>query len=141
MPLSRHWFQVWLTDQLFLRSWPTIMLVLLFYYFVSVSFFAVLLYACGPDSILGLPGNQTDAEFKDAFYLSVQSLSTIGYGSYQPSPDSVAANILISLEGFWVCQGERAVCQTEWAMLLISSTHLHLHARPIGVGCIVRADE
>lgn len=52
--------------------------------------------ACGPGALAGASGTSATARFSDAFFFSVQTLATIGYGAI--SPQGLAANILVSLE-------------------------------------------
>ena len=72
--------------------WSRVLAVLFTMYVCIVTFFA-LLFFCDRESIRGArPG------FADAFYFSVQTLSTAGYGYL--SPQSTFANVLCLLEAF-----------------------------------------
>lgn len=63
-------------------------------YFVTICIFAVLLYLCGEEGLDGLPDTREGKRlFEDAFYLSVQSFSTIGYGGLQPK--NTGAHLII----------------------------------------------
>src|SRR5262249_15425398 len=73
------------------RSWPTTLaLVLLFY--AAVNFVFAYLYMLDPSGI----ENAVPGSFKDAFFFSVQTMATIGYGKLVPR--SVFANLLVTIE-------------------------------------------
>ena len=42
--------------------------------------------------------DHSHGKFADAFFWSVQTMSTIGYGSLAPAPTSVFANVIADLE-------------------------------------------
>jgi len=71
-------------------SWKRFFLVLAFLYVITNVFFAAL-YAAEPGSISGAHDS-----FADAFYFSVQTLSTIGYGAM--SPDTEYGNVIVTIE-------------------------------------------
>ncbi len=56
------------------------------------AFFALLYLACGEGAIV----NARPGEFQDAFFFSVQTMATIGYGTMGPS--GFAANALVTIE-------------------------------------------
>ncbi|MEO8500279.1 MAG: ion channel [Vicinamibacteria bacterium] len=59
-------------------------------------FFAVAYLACGPDALAGATSITLLDRFFDAFFFSVQTLATIGYGAL--SPHGLAANVLVAFE-------------------------------------------
>jgi inward rectifier potassium channel len=72
-------------------DWPQFFLLTAISYIVTNALFA-LLYLAGGDCIKGArPGS-----FLDAFFFSVQTMATIGYGALYPQTDY--ANLLVSLE-------------------------------------------
>ena len=77
-------------------SWTGFLgLVALFYLAVNVVF-AALFVACGPDALAG-PGSQMlGGRFSQAFFFSVQTFATIGYG--QIGPNGFAANAIVTVE-------------------------------------------
>lgn len=70
--------------------WPVFLLVIsLFYFALNLGF--ALLYL-----LLGGIANAEPGSFKDAFFFSIQTLSTVGYGSMYP--ESLSAQILMAAE-------------------------------------------
>ena len=58
--------------------------------------FATAYFALGPEAIRGLSATSPLDRFLQAFFLSVQSLTTVGYGVL--TPRTVTANLIMSLE-------------------------------------------
>ena len=57
---------------------------------------AVLFLACGPGALAG-PGSQMlGGRFSQAFFFSIQTFATIGYG--QIGPNGLAANVIVTIE-------------------------------------------
>lgn len=86
-----------LYHQLLNLSWPK------FLGLVSASFLALNVVfglgylACGPDALHGAPAaDMGGSEFLRAFFFSVQTFATIGYGHI--SPAGLAANLLVTVE-------------------------------------------
>jgi len=81
-----HWLRT--------TTWPRTFLAITAGWLLSNAFFAVL-YLLGGDCITSAePGS-----FADAFFFSVQTLSTIGYGGLAPATDY--ANTVTSIEAFY----------------------------------------
>jgi len=70
-------------------------MVVLSYFLVNV-LFALAYLACGPEAIQGSAATSTGGRFFDAFFFSVQTLATIGYGKISPS--GFGANIVVAFE-------------------------------------------
>ena len=70
-------------------------MVVLSYFLVNV-LFAFAYLACGSDAIQGSEAASAGGRFFDAFFFSVQTLATIGYGKISPS--GFAANIVVAFE-------------------------------------------
>ncbi len=58
--------------------------------------FALGYLACGPDALAGAVSTSPEGRFFDAFFFSVQTLATIGYGAV--SPRGLAANAMVAVE-------------------------------------------
>src|SRR5438034_3636083 len=58
--------------------------------------FALLYLACGPDALTGVPAASVGGAFGRAFFFSVETFATIGYGNIQPA--GVVANVLVTAE-------------------------------------------
>ncbi len=76
---------------LMLASWPKLFMIFFVFYLLSNLFFAGL-YVIVPGSIQ----NNLDGSFLKAFFFSVQTMSTIGYGAL--SPAGVFGNIIVTIE-------------------------------------------
>ena len=84
----------WLRDlyhNLLILPWPIFLVVLAFVY-LGLNIFFVLLYLLGGDAI----ANARPGAFADAFFFSVETLSTIGYG--QMSPATLYGHIVMTGE-------------------------------------------
>jgi inward rectifier potassium channel len=76
--------------------WPRFLaLIAAFYAALNVAF-AVAFWLCGPDAIIDPAGTVPDSPFARAFFFSVETLATIGYGSLAPS--GLVANLLMTFE-------------------------------------------
>jgi inward rectifier potassium channel len=78
-------------------SWPRFFLLVCAGYAVTNFAFAVGYILCGPGALEGARASLPSDRFLEAFFFSVQTLVTIGYG--RMSPNGMAANILVSFEG------------------------------------------
>jgi len=58
--------------------------------------FAVAYLACGPEALLGSGAAMLGGRFGQAFFFSVETFATIGYG--QIAPNGMAANIVVTIE-------------------------------------------
>ena len=84
-----------LYHMLLTMSWPRFLLLLLGLFVGINAVFALAFLACGPDA---LEGPREEGPFLRAFYLSVHTLSGIGYGHLRPV--GLAANLVMTLEAF-----------------------------------------
>ena len=77
-------------------SWSGFLAVVAALYLVVNVVFALAYLACGPTALEG-PGSQMlGGRFSQAFFFSVQSFATIGYG--QIGPNGLAANVIVTIE-------------------------------------------
>ncbi len=77
-------------------SWTRFYAIAAFSYFLTNVVFAAAYYLCGPESLHGSTEVSPLGHYLDAFFFSVQTLATIGYGRL--TPNGLPANILVSIE-------------------------------------------
>jgi inward rectifier potassium channel len=77
-------------------SWAGFLGVVALLYLVLNLVFAVLFFACGPDALAGPGSHMLGGRFSQAFFFSIQTFATIGYG--QIGPNGFAANALVTIE-------------------------------------------
>lgn len=82
--------------QLLTISWLGFLGVVSALYLILNLVFAVAYLACGPDALLGPGSAMLGGRFSQAFFFSIQTFATIGYG--QIGPNGVAANLVVTLE-------------------------------------------
>jgi inward rectifier potassium channel len=77
-------------------SWKGFLGVVSVTYLVLNLAFAVAYLACGPDALLGAGAAMLGGRFSQAFFFSIQTFATIGYG--QIAPNGLAANLVVTVE-------------------------------------------
>jgi inward rectifier potassium channel len=77
-------------------SWPRFHVLVVFAYFAANALFACGYLACGPQAIAGSTATTLSERFFDAFFFSVQTMGTLGYGRL--SPIGLGANLLVTTE-------------------------------------------
>src|ERR1051326_7295207 len=77
-------------------SWSRFLAIVGASYFLTNAIFALAYVACGPHAVAGITGATAFARFLDAFFFSVETLATIGYGNIVPA--SFAADVLVTIE-------------------------------------------
>jgi inward rectifier potassium channel len=77
-------------------SWPSFFFLIAFSYIAANLLFAAGYLLCGPGALAGLSDTSGGGNFGDAFFFSVQTVATIGYG--RVTPVGLAANLLVTLE-------------------------------------------
>lgn len=77
-------------------SWTKFILLIVAFYFVINSVFAYGYYLCGPEAFEGVRDINDQSWFLQAFFFSVQTVATIGYGRINPV--SFTSNILVTID-------------------------------------------
>jgi inward rectifier potassium channel len=77
-------------------TWPRFLGLIILFYMVINGGFAAAYLACGPGALTGATAATQADRFLEAFFFSVQTFATIGYGVM--SPKSLAAHVLVTLE-------------------------------------------
>ncbi|MBV9493871.1 MAG: hypothetical protein JOZ54_06470 [Acidobacteria bacterium] len=78
-------------------SWSRFLFWIGSFYVVINSLFACAYVACGADALTGFrPDEPVQLRFVDAFFFSVHTLATIGYGSI--APHNLPANVIVTVE-------------------------------------------
>lgn len=79
------------------KSWINFFGVLFLFYIILNLFFTLLYWICGLENITGIDPSK-GSEFMQAYYFSVQTFTTVGYG--QMSPTGMGTQIVSSIEAF-----------------------------------------
>jgi inward rectifier potassium channel len=77
-------------------SWSGFLSVVALLYLLLNLAFASAFYLCGPDALAGPGSEMLGGHFSRAFFFSVQTFATIGYG--QIGPNGFLANVLVTVE-------------------------------------------
>ena len=82
--------------QLLRISWLGFLGLVTVLYVVLNLLFAAAYWAAGPDALMGPGAGMLGGRFAQAFFFSIQTFATIGYG--QIGPNGLAANLLVTAE-------------------------------------------
>jgi len=77
-------------------SWSAFLGAVVVTYFVLNFLFAMAYLACGPAALIGSGLGSMGGRFGQAFFFSVETFATIGYG--QIAPNGVPANVVVTIE-------------------------------------------
>jgi inward rectifier potassium channel len=77
-------------------SWTKFLGYVIAMYLLTNTLFALLFLSCGEGALMRASGYSTLGPFADAFFFSVETLATIGYGHL--APVTLAANIVMAVE-------------------------------------------
>ncbi len=79
-------------------AWPLFYLSILALYFVLNTFFSFGYMLCGPGALKGAEGTTFVGRFQDAFFFSVHTFTSVGYGHI--TPNGLGPNLLVTIETF-----------------------------------------
>jgi inward rectifier potassium channel len=79
-------------------AWPKFYLCILALYFALNTLFSFGYMLCGPGSLNGAEGTTLLGRFQDAFFFSVHTFTSVGYGHF--TPNGLAPNLLVTIEAF-----------------------------------------
>jgi inward rectifier potassium channel len=82
--------------QLLTISWAGFLGLVGLLYLVVNLVFAIAYLACGPDALMGPGAEMLGGRLSRAFFFSIQTFATIGYG--QVGPNGLAANLVVTVE-------------------------------------------
>lgn len=80
-------------------KWRVFLALVLLLYFLSNIFFGIIYASLGPDAIVDTSSVPTDSLLIRAFFFSVQTFATIGYGTIHPVGN--VANLLVTIESYY----------------------------------------
>src|SRR5947209_1164908 len=84
-------------------SWPRFLAAIVATYLVVNALFAWAYLLCGPDALDSSAGGNLDGGFLRAFFFSVQTFATIGYGHI--TPHGLGANVVVTIESLFGLMG------------------------------------
>jgi inward rectifier potassium channel len=87
-----------LYHSLLMMPWWRFLVILSASYLVINGVFATIYLLCGPKALNGPGSGALDSDFLRAFFFSIQTFATIGYG--QIGPVGLAANLIVTFESF-----------------------------------------
>lgn len=82
-------------DMLNLPNWKFISIIFLFYFAINTAF-TTIYYLIGTSQMEGLPSGNDWQMFKELFYFSTETFTTVGYGRVNPKGD--ATNLVAGIE-------------------------------------------
>jgi inward rectifier potassium channel len=107
--VGTSWRQLHLYHYLIGISWIQFWLILVGFYLLLNALFAGIYLLIGVSQISGVPPGSMLSDFAYAFYFSVQTFTTVGYGSFSPMshPTSIVASFeaMMGLIGFAFATG------------------------------------
>ena len=92
------WSRVYPYHALLMMTWPKFLGVVALVYMAVNVVFALAFLMCGPAALNAPPDIGLSNAFLRAFFFSVETLATIGYGNISPS--TVAAHTVVTVEAF-----------------------------------------
>ncbi|HEX2836402.1 MAG TPA: ion channel [Thermoanaerobaculia bacterium] len=92
----RFWESLSAYHYLLTISWPKFFGFIVGAYLAANAVFAVVYVSLGDGALAGVHANQIAGRFTEAFFFSVHTLATIGYGTIAPA--NLMANIVVTVE-------------------------------------------
>jgi len=92
----RFWESLSAYHYLLTISWLRFFAFVVGSYLVTNALFAAIYLLAGPNALAGTHSTSAGGRFAEAFFFSVHTLATIGYGTM--SPVTLAANIIVTIE-------------------------------------------
>ena len=92
----RFWESLSAYHYLLTISWTKFLAIVSAMFILTNALFALLYVACGDGALMRAGNMPSLGRFADAFFFSVETLATIGYGHVAPA--SLAANVLMAVE-------------------------------------------
>lgn len=80
-------------------TWARFLLIVLLLYFLSNIFFGVLYTLCGAGALVDSSSTPLGSQFLRAFFFSVQTFATVGYGTIHPI--GFVPNFLVMIESYY----------------------------------------
>jgi inward rectifier potassium channel len=80
-------------------SWPKFFFVVTIGFFIANSIFAGVYLLCGPGALVAPESMHISSRFWEAFFFSVHTMATIGYGNI--TPVGMAANLIVVFEALF----------------------------------------
>jgi inward rectifier potassium channel len=92
----RFWESLSAYHYLLTITWPHFFAFVIGAYLVTNALFAAIYLLAGRNALLGINATTMAGRFAEAFFFSVHTLATIGYGTM--SPATLTANIIVTIE-------------------------------------------
>ena len=92
----KYWESLSAYHYLLTMTWPKFLSYVALVYVATNAIFGVLYVAAGAHALSGFGNQGMPLRYLEAFFFSVQTLSTIGYGNIAPANN--AANVLVAVE-------------------------------------------
>lgn len=121
---SLNFYQTLLT-----LNWWTFILVFVISYIIVCLIFTLLYVLCGPDALIGMHDNSLGGRFEQAFFFSVHTITTIGYGHI--APRSEIANLLVMTEAFIGLSGFAVAAALMFARFSRPSAKIHFSSNAV----------
>jgi inward rectifier potassium channel len=94
---GRHYLQqLSIAHELITMPWVTFLLIVNGFYIITNLLFAAVYYLIGMDQFMGMNGVSEWDQFKEAFFFSAQTITTVGYGRINPM--GLLPNLIASFE-------------------------------------------